>query len=284
MKTRMILILLAGCAGLFLTRCDVKDPIYNTPHPEKGAVVLTTDWTQHSEDVTLPAEYVVKAGEVSANMKANMGTLPGVFDPGRLDVLVYNTPEKVTVNAEKATVQKEGSDLVPDPGILFSGAKEVTVVADDTVRTTMAMQQRMREVQFTMTVTKGDPERITGATVRLSGVAASLDLRTGEVTGETASVAVKLTRIGEKLQGHLWVLGILPNVKQEVTVELEFMDDMQKTETWDAGDKLKDFNANKLVPAKLEAQMDIPLEIDMGGSIVDWTVGSEHEVEGEIKK
>ena len=35
------------CAGtlLLLSDCDVKDPIYNTSHPDKGQITLTTDWS-----------------------------------------------------------------------------------------------------------------------------------------------------------------------------------------------------------------------------------------------
>ena len=30
---------------LLLASCDVKDPIYNTPHPDHGMITLTTDWS-----------------------------------------------------------------------------------------------------------------------------------------------------------------------------------------------------------------------------------------------
>lgn len=40
---KITITLLCICATLFLAGCDVKDPIYNTPHPDKGAIVITAD-------------------------------------------------------------------------------------------------------------------------------------------------------------------------------------------------------------------------------------------------
>ena len=38
-----------------LSSC-VKDDLYNTPHPDKGAVEVTTDWTGRSSDAVVPAD------------------------------------------------------------------------------------------------------------------------------------------------------------------------------------------------------------------------------------
>lgn len=42
--------LLGGC---------VKDDLYNTTHPDKGAVKITTDWSEVSSDAVLPDQYVL---------------------------------------------------------------------------------------------------------------------------------------------------------------------------------------------------------------------------------
>ena len=41
---------------LLLASCDVKDPIYNTPHPNHGIVMGLTEWSQRGEGVEVPAE------------------------------------------------------------------------------------------------------------------------------------------------------------------------------------------------------------------------------------
>lgn len=39
-----------------MTGC-VKDELFNTPHPDKGAVVVTTDWTDALAEATVPDTY-----------------------------------------------------------------------------------------------------------------------------------------------------------------------------------------------------------------------------------
>ena len=48
-KTRYMTILTAAIA-LSLTSC-VKDELFNTPHPDLGAVIVTTDWSAKSAEV-----------------------------------------------------------------------------------------------------------------------------------------------------------------------------------------------------------------------------------------
>ncbi len=51
---KITMTLLCIWATLFLAGCDVKDPIYNTPHPDKGAIVITADWTRRGEGIAAP--------------------------------------------------------------------------------------------------------------------------------------------------------------------------------------------------------------------------------------
>ncbi len=52
--------LLSGWMTLFLTGCNVEDPIHETPHPEHGKITLTTDWTTRSTGIDIPSNYTVK--------------------------------------------------------------------------------------------------------------------------------------------------------------------------------------------------------------------------------
>ena len=62
---KITITLLCVWATLFLAGCDVKDPIYNTPHPDKGAIVITADWTQRGEGIATPSEYTTEAAGAS---------------------------------------------------------------------------------------------------------------------------------------------------------------------------------------------------------------------------
>ena len=211
---------------LLLASCDVKDPIYNTPHPDQGIVTGVTEWSQRGEGVAVPTEYRVEASGTTTTANGAAFTLPGLFEPGDVEVLAYNLPAGVSIDGGIATVNTgaDGTLLVPDAGVLFSGAATAHVVADDTARVTLAMQQRMREVRFTLTVTDGDPERITAIEARLDGVAASIDLRTGEVTGNSASVRLSFVREDNKLTANLWTVGIATGAKQQIVTTLTFSD------------------------------------------------------------
>lgn len=59
-KTRYMTILTAAIA-LSLTSC-VKDELFNTPHPDLGAVIVTTDWSAKSAEAEIPQNYTLRMG------------------------------------------------------------------------------------------------------------------------------------------------------------------------------------------------------------------------------
>lgn len=275
MKTTSIITLL-GCAGLLFTSCDVKDPIHNTPHPDHGIVTGTTEWSQRGEGVAVPAEYRVEASGATTTANGAAFTLPGLFEPGDVEVLAYNLPAGVSADGGIATVNTgaDGTLLVPDAGVLFSGVATAHVVADDTARVTLAMQQRMREVRFTLTVTDGDPERITAIEARLDGVAASIDLRTGEVTGNSASVMLPFARKGDKLTANLWTVGTATGAKQQIVTTLIFSDGNRTETIADVTDIFRNFNADKLTPLGVTGSLYAPVGAEPDGTIIDWKPGN----------
>ena len=99
-----ITLLCVWATVLLLAGCDVKDPIYNTPHPDKGQITLTTDWTRRTTGVDIPANYTVASGEYMATVSDATNTLDRLFEPGVCHLRVYNTPEHITVSGSVATV------------------------------------------------------------------------------------------------------------------------------------------------------------------------------------
>lgn len=43
----------------------VKDDLYNTPHPDKGAVRVTTDWSGRSSEASVPGSHTLRIGAES---------------------------------------------------------------------------------------------------------------------------------------------------------------------------------------------------------------------------
>lgn len=202
--------------------------------------------------------------------------MPGLFEPGNVEVLAYNLPAGVSANGGIATVSigTDGTLLVPDAGVLFSGVATAHVVADDTTRVTLAMQQRMREVHFTLTITDGDPERITDIKARLDGVAASINLRTGEVMGNSASVMLSFLRKGDKLSANVWTIGIIEEAKQQIVTTLTFSDNHRIETTTDVTDIFHNFNADKLTPLSITGSLYAPVGTKPDGTIIDWKPGN----------
>lgn len=261
---------------LLFASCDVKDPIYNTPHPNHGIVMGLTEWSQRGEGVEVPAKYLVEVSGTTNTATATTFIMPGLFEPGNVEVLAYNLPAGVSANGGIATVSigTDGTLLVPNAGVLFSGVATAHVVADDTTRVTLAMQQRMREMRFTLTVTDGDPERITAIEARLDGVAAAVDLHTGEVTGNSASVMLPFVREGNKLTANLWTVGTATGAKQQIVTVLTFSDGNRIETTADVSDTFRDFNADKLTPLTVTGSLYAPVGAEPDGTIIDWKPGN----------
>ena len=261
---------------LLLASCDVKDPIYNTPHPNHGIVMGLTEWSQRGEGVEVPIKYRVEVSGMTNTATTTTFIMPGLFEPGNVEVLAYNLPAGVSANGGIATVSigTDGTLLVPDAGVLFSGVATAHVVADDTTRVTLAMQQRMREVRFTLTITDGDPERITDIKARLDGVAASINLRTGEVMGNSASVMLSFLRKGDKLSAKVWTIGIIEEAKQQIVTTLTFSDNHRIETTTDVTDIFHNFNADKLTPLGVTGSLYAPVGTKPDGTIIDWKPGN----------
>ncbi len=67
--------------------CDVKDPIYDTPHPEHGTVTLTADWSGIGRGLTAPASYTVAATPAAGGGNGRVTRLPSHGTTATLDHL-----------------------------------------------------------------------------------------------------------------------------------------------------------------------------------------------------
>ncbi|WFE84400.1 hypothetical protein [Parabacteroides chongii] len=274
----LILLLPAGC--------DKKDG-HKTSHPDKGAVAGTTEWSQRGEDVAIPAQYRVEAAGNTATANGTAFVVPGLFEPGTVEVLAYNLPAGVSVNDGIATINTmpdaaanaaaDGTPptlLIPDAGVFFSGTATADAIADDTVRITLPMHQRMRRIHFTLTVTEGDPERIASVESRLEGVAAAIELRTGEVTGDSTAVRIPFARTADRLTADVWTAGIVVEATHRIVTTLTFSDGHHITTIADVTDLLRNFNADKLTPLDVTGSLFAPVGAGPNGTIIDWTSGN----------
>lgn len=85
--TKYLFSLIAILAMTGISSC-VKIDLSDTPHPDKGQVTLTTDWTNRSAGIALPASYTVTVAGQTLNYTQAANVLP-LLDPG-----MYNIIEK----------------------------------------------------------------------------------------------------------------------------------------------------------------------------------------------
>lgn len=270
-------LLIFALVTLQLTGC-AKDDRHNTPHPDRGAVRITTDWSGRSSDASVPGSHTLRIGSESQEVTAETNTFKSLLAPGSYRLLAYNSPEGVSITGNTATVNtKDDGMLTPQPGVLFSAAKELDVAADDTLKVTLPMQQHIRSLTLTLQLAEGDKERIAGTTATLTGIAHSLDLVTGEQTtgqtGQTVAPEFKLstvtpTRAEGKpaLAAMLRLMGVITGERQTLTLTVSLKDGSVQTLVTDL---LKGFGGT-MDALRLDALLNLPVAGDMGGTITGW--------------
>ena len=246
----------------------VKDDLHNTPHPDKGAVRVTTDWSGRSSEASVPGSHTLRIGEESQEVTAETNTFNGLLAPGSYRLLAYNTPEGISVTGNTATVDtKDDGTLTPQPGYLFSAGKELDVAADDTLKVTLPMQQHIRSLTLTLELAEGDKERIAGTTATLTGIAHSLDLTTGEQTaGQTGRTVAPEFKFGTvtptRAEGK-------PALAAMLRLMVTLTDGSVQTLVTDLTDLLKDFGGT-MEALRLDALLNLPTAGSMNGTITGW--------------
>lgn len=269
----LAILLLGGC---------VKDDLYNTPHPDKGAVRVTTDWSGASSDAVLPQSYMLRIGTQEQTASGTDNAFNTLFEPGRQDLLVYHQAEGITLTDHIATINTlADGTLNPMPGYLFSGAEELEIVRDDTLQVTVKMEQRIRNLTLALKLTPGDKERIVSTSATLTGIASAMDLRDGAITAAEGKAVVPTFAIATDngrtraegqpiLSATLRLPGAMPGEKQILTLAITLPDGYVHTITSDLTEALKNFGEADMEPLELDATLELPVEAGMDATITDW--------------
>ena len=275
MKTmKQTLYIMTGMAALLTmpTSC-VKDELYDTPHPDRGAVVVKADFSEKSEEAIVPTEYTLDIGGTTCTALSGTNFChPALFVPGGYTLTAYNECDGMTLSGStiKVNTQADGT-IDPQPGYLFTQSREITVPADDTLRVSLPMVQRVRDLHLRLTVTEGDPERIVFLMGTLSGIAGAFDLMEQAVTGGAASTRFAFTREGDKVSADLRLLGI-QGAEQMLTVEITFTDGQTQIVESSLTDVLAGFNGGTETMT-LAGDLRTPTEMGIGDcAITPWKV------------
>ena len=275
--------LLAAALLLAAASC-VKDELHDTPHPEKGKITVTADWSDRGDGVDIPAEWTVTMSNYTGTETGATHAPDYLFEPGGYTLAAYNTPEGITVSGTIATVAKahgDAADLFISnvPGWLLTSVQEVTIEADTDYELTAAMHQQVRQLTLILEPTGDATGRIESIEGSLSGAAGTLDFATGSY-GTASDVALHFTRIAEGDDAGKWtatvrLLGITGE-RQTLTATLTYTDgNPQPTGIEsDLTTALQDFNSNKTEPLTLGGKVEIPDEAGVTATIEDWQPGN----------
>lgn len=265
-----------------MTGC-VKDELFNTPHPDKGAVVLDIGGLPGGDG------YTVDIDGRTFETTGSAFTVPDLFEPGTHAVTVYNRPEGFSVEGLVARVAPFGAAvraadwfIHPLPGYLYSGTRQIEVVADDSLKVEMSVSQRVRDLLLELTVTEGDPERIVSVEGTLSGIAGAFDLAAQQTTGEAVSTVVEFIRTGDKLTADARLLGMRGD-RQTLVIDIVFTDGRKQTTESDLTDYLKDFGGDMTEAFRLTSDLNTPVEAGMSATIDNWQPGNGGGEDADIK-
>ena len=244
MKAKRTIII--GMAALLLSSC-VKDELYNTPHPDKGAVTISLTGLSADDN------YVLDIDGTVADITGSPFTNPDLLNPGTHSMVIYNRVEGFTfdgrtarVNAPDGKSRADGTSVIPLP-------------------------QRVRDLQLELEVTQGRPELIQSVTATLSGIAGIFDMEKGQTIGEPTSTVFSFTRDGSKLTADARLLGTMGDV-QTLVLDIVFTDGgrTQRTEV-DLTEALADFNGDMTTAYRVTGTLETPVGMEEGkGEITGW--------------
>lgn len=250
---------------VIMTSCTIID----LENPLKGKITLTTDWSNRTEGIEIPANYTVIIDNQTLTFNNITNSLPEL-EAGTYPIRIYNTADKITISGTSVTVATTGNVVDPLPGWLFTALTEAAYT-DFKIETIRAvMQQQIRQLTIELTVTEGDPERIASTAATLTGIANSLDFKTNTYSGTSLSVAPVFTRSGNKLTTSVRLLGTTNEV-QKLSLKLKFTDNREQIIESEVSSQLVYFNLDKHIPLIISGNLNTPIEVGMQGTINGWT-------------
>lgn len=260
--------LVAASAGCTETPPVVEEPVYNTDHPDKGKVIFNPVWPADQA----PELFTVLVGLTRAELAGTGGEFPSLFDEGEYDWLAHNEPAGITLSGAAASVdQRDGYALSPE--WLYSGSGTVSVKKDTDHRLAPSMSPLVRRLNLTLKFADGERGDVSALSAELSGVAASIDMRTGEVSGRT-QVKPAFTLSGSEYTASHNLLGVTgPSQTMSITVTLP---SGTFEVTGDVSEALAGFNGDKTRALDVELTVSNLGLSSMSVDVTGWKNGEIH--------
>ncbi len=260
-------------ALLLLTGC-VKDDLCNTPHPGKGAVMITTTWDVPVSRAGFPGVYRIRINETNVQAGEPTFCFPELQAPGPSRLTAYTEPEGLTVTGYTAAVDElpDGSLTLMDEDF-HSGMQDITVVADDTLRVVLHVARRTRRLVLVLELKGDDGSLVTSTRATLTGIASAMDITTGTITSTAGKeIHPRFVQTGNTLQAVMTLMGGVAGEAQKFSVTFRMANGQDYTVENDLTEAFKDF-ATSREPISLNADVQLEAQGDFQFGITDWIEG-----------
>lgn len=247
----------------------IKEPLYNTNHPDSGKVIsLTATWDDRGEGVEVPSAYTARIGDFTTVLSGTDSGMENLFPDGAYTINVWNAADNITVSGATAT-----ADYSRPLGWLFTGTENVNVEKDKDHAFTVAMHQRVRQLTLELDMAGDAKDRITGVEASLSGVAGAIGIDNGNPEGAAVTVIPVFAQADGNYSATIRLLGVTGNA-QTLSLTLHFAGGNPSTHTVtsDLSAALAAFNADRKTPLTLSAILTVtPTEAGFSATIDNWT-------------
>lgn len=258
-------------ASISLTAC-VKEPLYDTDHPEHGKITLSTVWDERGEGIDIPGEYTLRIKH-AASEYTYMVTLSGIvntpdelFPAGSHRIHIYNAADNITISSTTAS-----ADYSQTLGWLFTGTENVNIKKDKDHHITVAMHQQVRQLTLVIDPEGETASNIENITASLSGVAGTLDMD-NDVHGTPSSISLTFVKgTNNKWSATVRLLGITGS-EQKLSGTITFTGGSPGDIALgsDLTAALTNFNADKKNPLMLGGKIiETPSGVGFGGAIIN---------------
>ena len=233
---------------------------------KQGTVEITADWGDYSAEAQLPDDYTLFiTGIGERNVDNRTATYQSALNVGTYDA-------NVTVNNLTASVAHGEDGTLQQPGWFFSNAraKAVVVEPDKTVKTSIKMKQRVRQLTLTLVPQGGEPGQVAGEIeATLSGIASTFNLSTGELSEPQSIKPVFTKRLSTgAYSATIYIIGIAGN-EQTLSLSLPLTGGRTCSLVSDMTEELRYFG-NDISPLYLKAALELPEGAGTSGNIHTW--------------
>ncbi|MDR2890538.1 MAG: FimB/Mfa2 family fimbrial subunit [Alistipes sp.] len=298
---KKILILAAGLA-LSFSSCRIYDPL------NEAGLVLTTEWSERSEGVTVPESYNVELGDYSATHTEAAQKIDHPFTRDTYRLHIWNPTQGVKVDGTVVTVmdleeeqepqrrsladarenlagmrerrnlagtrqgEEYGGLLTGNIGWLFTSAMDADIQGGGAQEIVAPMSQQVGELTFIIEPTGENADRIDGIAGTLTGAAKKLDFDTGKHS-VSSEVQFDFEKNADgKWQASTRLLGVT-GTSQIMSVWIFFAENRPDVIVLDSDmtETLAGFNTNKKTPVVLGTQIvETPSEAGFTSTIDNW--------------